>query len=407
MEVNLGDRYSSRRRIAIVLTLGLLTGLGPFTIDLYLPAFPSLKADLGINDPQVQLTLSATVIGFSVGQLLIGPLSDRLGRRVPLVGMTVIHVLSSVLVAIAPNVAFLTGMRALQGFAAAGGAVVAMAMARDLFSGRRLVIMLSRLALVSGLAPIIAPVVGSWLVVLLDWRGVFWVLAVYGAFVVTLVFVLILETRPPHERTRGGVGELRGAYARVLGDRTFVGVWLTSALAFSGLFSYVSSSSVLFQETFNLSEGGFGLIFALCSVGVFIGVQSGSRLANRFGPQWTLVMGTGVMVLAAAVLLGIGATAESPWALVPAMFAYTFGFGSSMPSCQVIALQHHRRDSGTAASLMGALNMGLAAIVGPVIGSFPMTSAVPMAAGMLICALLAVLALWTVVRPWRLQVQLD
>lgn len=407
MHTNLGDRYSTRRRIAIVLTLGLLTGLGPFTIDLYLPAFPSLKADLDITDPQVQLTLSATVIGFSVGQLLIGPLSDRLGRRVPLVAMTILHVVASVLVAIAPDFVFLTAMRALQGFAAAGGAVVAMAMARDLFGGRRLVIMLSRLALVSGLAPIIAPVVGSWLVVLLNWRGVFWVLAGYGALVVVLVGVLIIETRPPAERTRGGVGELRGGYARVLGDRTFVGVWLTSSLAFSGLFSYVSSSSVLLQETFNLSESGFGLVFALCSVGVFIGVQTGSRLANRLGPQWTLVLGTGVMVVAALVLVALGTTASTPWPLVPAMFFYTFGFGSSMPSCQVIALQNHRRDSGTAASLMGALNMGLAAVVGPVIGLFPMTSAIPMATAMLVCAVLAVIALWTVVRPWQVRIVLD
>lgn len=404
---NPGDRYSSRRRIAIVVALGLLTALGPFTIDLYLPSFPNLKTDLDISDPQVQLTLSSTVIGFAVGQLLVGPLSDRLGRKLPLVTMTALHVLASALVALAPNVAFLTVLRALQGFAAAGGAVVAMAMARDLFDGRRLVVMLSRLALISGLAPIIAPVMGSWLVSVFDWRGIFWVLAAYGLVVVALVAVLVPESRPASDRSTGGVRELKGAYGRVLGDRTFVGVWLTAALAFSGLFSYVSTSSVLLQETFGLTPGGFGLIFALCSVGVFIGVQSGSRLAARLGPQWTLVMGTSVMVVAALVLLAIGTIATNAWQLVLPMFFYTFGFGSSMPSCQVIALQDHRRDSGTAASLMGALNMGLSAVVGPVIGTFAMTSAIPMATAMLICALAAVIALWAIVRPWQLRITLD
>lgn len=407
MQPNLGDRFSSRRRIATILTLGLLTGLGPFTIDLYLPAFPSLKTDLSITDPQVQLTLSATVIGFSVGQLLVGPLSDRFGRRRPLVAMTILHVIASILVAVAPGIGFLTVMRTLQGVAAAGGAVVAMAMARDLFGGRRLVIMLSRLALVSGLAPIIAPVIGSWLVIVLDWRGVFWVLAAYGAAVVVLVLVLIVETRPPAERSTGGFGELRSSYVRVLGDRVFVGICLTASFAFAGLFSYVSTSSVLLQETFGLSSTQFGMVFAFCSVGVFIGVQAGSRLAARFGPPATLVGGTTLMVLAGLVLLALGTSATTPWPLVPAMFCYTLGFGAASPNCQVIALQNHRRDSGTAASIMGALNMGLAAVVGPIIGTYELTNAVPMAAAMLLCAVVAVAMLWTIVRPHRLHIDLD
>lgn len=402
-----GDRLSSRRRVATIVTLGLLTGLGPFTIDLYLPSFPSLKLDLAISDAQVQLTLSATIVGFSVGQLIVGPLSDRLGRRRPLVVMSALHVVASVLVALAPGVTALTVLRLLQGLAAAGGAVVAMAMARDLFGGRRLVVMLSRLALISGLAPIVAPLVGSWLVVVLDWRGVFWVLAAYGAVVVALVSWLIIETRPPADRVSGGFGELRSAYGRVLSDRVYVGVALTAALAFAGLFSYVSSSSILLQETYSLGAQQFGMVFATCSVGVFAGVQSASRLATRLGPHWVIALGTGVMVLAALALLAINALSDSPWPLIPAMFAYTFGFGTTGPNCSVLALQHHRRDSGTAASLMGAMNMGVAAVVGPVIGAFEMTSAAPMATSMLVCGLLAAAALWLVVRPHRLHVTLD
>ena len=407
VEHDLGDRFSSRRRLVTIITLGMLTGLGPLTIDLYLPAFPSLKLDLGIDDPQVQLTLSATIVGFSLGQLLIGPVSDRFGRRAPLLAMTALHVVSSVLVALAPNVTLLTMLRAIQGLAAAGGAVVAMAMARDLFSGRRLVKMLSRLALISGLAPILAPLLGSWLVVVLNWRGIFWVLAVYGALIVLLVGTLIQETRPVQDRPARGTGQLKAAYHRVLTDSTFVGVALTAAFAFAGLFSYVSSSSVLFQETYRLSAQQFGLVFATGSIGIFVGLQLASRMATRYGPQWTLVAGTGLMLFASLALLAINHVTASAWPLIPGIFTYTLGFGASMPNCQVIGLQNHRRDSGTAASLMGSLNMAMAAIVGPVIGAFELVSAAPMAVSMLICATASTTALWLIVKPHRVRIDFD
>lgn len=402
-----GDQMTRSKRIFTIVTLGLLTALGPFTIDLYLPAFPAIKAGMGINDAQVQVTLSATTLGFALGQLLVGPLSDRLGRKWPLVVMTSVHVISSVLVAVAPSLEFLTAMRALQGIGAAGGAVVAMAMARDLFSGRRLIKMLSNLALINGLAPIIAPLVGSWLVTIIDWRGVFWVLAAYGGLIVVLVVTLIVESRPPSERTVGGLNAVFQAYGRVLGDRIYVGVALVAGLSFGGLFSYVASSSVLLQEGYGLSPQGFGAVFAICSVGVFVGVQAGSRLAAKLGPQWLLVAGTTLMVLAASAFLLLHSAFDGYVALVPAMFAFTTGFGACMPSAQVLALQNHRADSGVAASLMGATNMLMAAAVGPVLGSFDMTSPVPLGVSMLVCSSLATVMLWTVVRPRSVQVNFD
>lgn len=407
MSAQLGDRFTRRRRIAFILTLGLLTALGPFTIDLYLPSFPALKDDLLINDAQVQITLSATTLGFALGQLFIGPLSDRLGRKLPLMAMSSLHVIASVLVAISPNVEFLTAMRALQGLGAAGGAVVAMAMARDLFDGRRLVVMLSRLALISGMAPIVAPLVGSWMVTFVSWRGVFWALALYGASIVALVWLLIVETRPATERTVGGWKVMAGAYRRVLNDRVYIGAWLTGAAAFAGLFSYVSTSSVLLQEVFGLSPRSFGAVFAVCSVGVFVGVQTGSRLAPRIGPHRVLILATTGMVLASSALLVVNAASDSWIPLVPCMFFFTMSFGACPPNLQVLGLQHHRKDSGVAASLMGALNMTAAAIVGPLIGLAPLTSAAPMGVAMLICGALAAVFLWTIIRPRSLQVRLD
>lgn len=407
MPAQLGDRFSRRRRIAIILTLGLLTALGPFTIDLYLPAFPALKEDLLINDAQVQVTLSATALGFALGQLLIGPLSDRLGRKLPLMAMSTLHVIASLLVAISPSIEFLTAMRALQGLGAAGGAVVALAMARDLFDGRRLVIMLSRLALVSGMAPIVAPLVGSWMLSFVDWRGVFWALALYGLGIVSLVWVLIVETRPRQERTTGGLRVMSQAYKRVLSDRIFVGAALTGAAAFAGLFAYVTTSSVLLQEVFGLSPRGFGTVFAICSVGVFVGVQTGSRLAPRIGPGRVLILATSGLVLAASALLIVNAASDSWVPLVPCMFLFTLSFGACPPNLQVLGLQHHRKDSGVAASMMGALNMSAAAVVGPIIGLFALRSAAPMGVAMLICGGIAATFLWIIIRPLSLRVRLD
>ena len=402
METDLGRAFSRRRRIALIVTLGLLTGLGPFTIDLYLPAFPAIKEGWGLSDAQVQITLSATTMGFALGQMLVGPLSDRVGRRWPLIVCCIVHIVSSVLVALAPTVGFLTVMRVFQGVGAAGGAVVAMAMARDLFSGRPLVVMLSRLALISGLAPIVAPIVGSWMVSIMPWRGIFWALAGYGAIVVILIVVTTVETRPPEARTRGGVKPLLQGFGVVVRDRVALGGMLVAAFAFGGLFSYVSSSSVLLQSVYGLTPNGFGVIFAICSCGVFVGVQVGSRLAQRFGPAWSLTMSTSLMVLASLAVLLINAADVGYVPLVPALFVFTFGFGSSAPCTQLLVLMNHRDRSGTASSLLGATTQIVGSLVGPLIGLVPMTSAVPMGTAMLICSCLAALALWSVLRPHTL-----
>jgi DHA1 family bicyclomycin/chloramphenicol resistance-like MFS transporter len=176
-----GDSITHRRRVLYIVLLGALTALGPFTIDLYLPAFPVLEADFHTTAAMIQLTLTGTMIGFALGQLIVGPLSDKVGRRVPLLSVTALHVVASVAAALAPTLELLSVARVFQGAGAAAGGVVAAAIVRDLFGGRRLVVMLSRLALVSGVAPVLAPLVGSALLAVMPWRGVFVVLAVYGA----------------------------------------------------------------------------------------------------------------------------------------------------------------------------------------------------------------------------------
>ena len=301
--VHPGDSLTRRQRLVYVFVLGALTALGPFTIDLYLPAFPTLKQDLGVTDGAVQLTLTATTIGFAIGQLLVGPWSDKVGRRRPLIIATSVHVAASLCAAVAPNLEVLGVFRTLQGMGAAAGGVVAMAMVRDLFGGLPLVRMLSRLAMVNGLAPILAPLIGSQLLRVVSWRGIFVFLACYGVLVVVAAISLIVETLPPARRHEAGHSTIGQRYRALFSDRIFVGVALIGAMVFSGLFSYLSASSFLFQDVYGLSSQWYGVLFAANSIGIVLGVQVSSRLARRFGPQWILACSTAVLLVAALTIV--------------------------------------------------------------------------------------------------------
>lgn len=390
---------SDGRRVATIIALGLLVGLGPFTIDMYLPAFPQLRAEFDVTDGQVQLTLAATTLGFAFGQLFVGPLSDRLGRRLPLLAANGLHVAASIGVALAPSIEMLSVLRVFQGLGAAGGAVVAMAMVRDLFAGRRLIVALSRLALVSGAAPVIAPVVGSALMTWIDWRGMFYVLAGYGVLMIAMQAIVLRETHP-RGQGRGTSERFLARYGRVLGDRVYVGVLVVAFATWAGMFAYLSSSSLILQGVYGFSEIQFGAVFAICAVGVVLGAQVAPRISTRFGPAITLAVATAYMAAVGAVLLVVSMTDPPAATLIVLLFLYEFGIGLVMPSVQAIGLGRHGRDAGTAASLIGATGMFGGTLVGPVIGMFPVTSAVPMSAAVLIAGAIGVTALWAVVRPF-------
>ncbi len=393
-----GDSLTRRERVAYILILGALVALGPFTIDLYLPAFPQVALDLAASDAAIQLTLTATTIGFGVGQLVVGPLSDAFGRKLPLMLATVVHILASIFVVFAPTVEWVLLGRTIQGFGAAGGAVVAMAIVRDLFNGQRLIRMLSRMALVTGLAPVLAPVIGSQLLRVVDWREVFVVLALYGVVIASIAGMKLRETRPPEQRGGAGLAAMAGRYRRILGDGAFVGVAVVGAMTFTTLFAYLSASSFVLQDQFGLSPQEYGVVFGLNSIGVVAGTQFAARLMRVVAPRAVATGGVIVMSAGAVSLLAFALADSGLLGVVIPLFFVVSPLGFIMPAVQVMALENHGREAGTAASMIGAMNFGVAGLISPVVGMLG-ASATSMAVVMIGALTVAHLSLWLVVRP--------
>ena len=397
--VHPGDSLTSRQRLVYIVVLGALTALGPFTIDLYLPAFPELQSQLRVSPAAIQLTLTATTLGFGLGQLLVGPWSDKVGRRLPLIIASVLHVAASLGAALAPDIFWLGGFRVVQGMGAAAGGVVAMALVRDLFGGIPLVRMLSRLALVSGLAPVLAPVIGSQMLRVVDWRGIFIFLTAYGVLVVLAAVFFIVETLPPARRVDTGHSTARQRYGAIFHDRVFVGVAIIGAMTFSGLFAYLSSSSFLLQEVYRMSAQQFGLVFAINSLGVVAGVQISSRLAKYVGPQWILAWSTATLLASSLAIVILDSLHVGLLGVLIPLWIFIAACGFGFPLVQVLGLVNHAGEAATAASVLGAVNFGLAGLLSPIVGLFGIHNAVPMGSVMAATAVVSVLALWFVVRP--------
>lgn len=397
-----GDAISLRRRVIYVLVLGALTALGPFTIDLYLPAFPILEAEFNTTAAAVQLTLTGTMLGFGLGQLVVGPLSDKVGRRIPLIVVTALHVLASIGAAFSSDLLMLGAMRVLMGVGAAAGGVVAMAMVRDLFGGKRLVVMLSRLSLISGVAPVIAPLIGSSLLSVMTWNGIFLVLAGYAVVMLVAVIFVIPETLPKERRTGKGNETVWQRYRSVLTDRVYIGVLIIGGMTFSGLFSYLSASSFLFQDTYGFNAMQYGLMFAANSVGIVGGVQVAARLATRFGPQWVLAYSTLAILVSSLLIILADVLHFGVWGTMVGLFLFMTSCGFTFPCVQVLALDRHGKAAGTAASILGASNNVVAAVISPLVGLISAGAGITpttMAVVMVGCAVISIVALWLIVRP--------
>jgi DHA1 family bicyclomycin/chloramphenicol resistance-like MFS transporter len=393
---------SGRDRLRLVLVLGALVALGPLTIDMYLPALPRIVEDLATTDAAVQLTLTGTLVGLALGQLLVGPLSDAFGRRRPLLVGVGVHVLASLLCLVAPNVGVLGGLRVLQGVGAAAASVVAMAIVRDLFVGRAAATLFSRLMLVLGVAPVLAPTIGGEVLRFTSWRGVFVVLAVLALLMILMAARAVPETLPAVRRSPVGLRNTLRTYRGLLRDRTFVGLVLVAGLAMAGLFGYVAGSSFVFQEEFGLDEQQFGFLFGAGAIFLIGGTQLNAALLRWFEPRMLLPFALALAVVAGAVLITLSVMNVGGLVGVLApLWTVLFATGLVMPNAPTLALARHGESAGTAAALLGAIQMGVGAVVSPVVGVLG-NDAVAMGLVMGAGAALGLAVLLIVVRPWTL-----
>lgn len=393
---------TGRSYVRLVVVLGLLIAIGPLTIDMYLPALPALSEELGASQSQAQLTLTGIMLGLGLGQLVLGPLSDAIGRRKVLLSGLVLHGSMSVLCALAPSIGVLTAVRVGQGVAGAAISVVAMAVVRDLYRGRKAAALLSHLTLVLGAAPILAPTIGGYLLAVTNWRGIFVVLFGVAIALVVLAFVGLPETLPQDRRRPLAVRSTLRTYGGLLRDRPFVGLVLVAGLMFSVLFTYVSGSSFVFQEYYGLDEQAFGLVFGLNAAGLIAATQVNPFLLRRFSPQQVL-SGALVAGVVGTSALFAAALAQAPlWVLLVPLAATVASCGLSFPNSPALALSRHGESAGTAAALLGAMQFGMSGLITPLEGVLDGEGAVPMAALMVSLQVSAVLALVVLVRPWSL-----
>ncbi|MFC7575089.1 multidrug effflux MFS transporter [Klenkia terrae] len=389
-------------RLKLALTLGAFVALGPLTIDMYLPALPTIADDLGTTSAAVQLTLTGTLLGLALGQLVLGPLADRFGRKRPLIAGTALHVVASLLVLIAPNIAVLGALRVLQGVGTAAGAVIALAVVRDLYTGRAAATLLSRLFLVIGAAPVLAPTLGGELLRYTSWRGVFVALAVYGLLLVLVVGASLPETLPAERRNSSGLRGTARAYTALFRDRVFVGLVGVAGLTMAGLFSYVSGASFVYQDEFGLDEQQFGLLFGAGAVWLIGATQLNPVLLRRFQPQAILVGGLALAGAAGVVLLVLASTGTGGlFGVAIPIWVVLAGSGLALPNAPAIALSRHGESAGTAAAMLGAVQFGVGAVVAPVVGVLGNDGA---AIGAVVVAAFALagVVLAVVVRPWQL-----
>ncbi|MCW2722406.1 multidrug effflux MFS transporter [Pseudonocardia sp.] len=391
------------QRLTLIIVLGGLIALGPLTIDMYLPSLPTITAELMTTSSTIQLTLTGTLVGLALGQLVIGPLSDALGRRRPLLIGTGLHVLASAAIIIAPNVTVLGALRVLQGVGAAAGAVIALAVVRDLYSGRAAATLLSRLILVMGVAPVIAPTLGGELLRFTSWRGVFACLAGYGLVIIPLTAWTLRETLPADRRRSAGVLETLRTYGGLLRDRTFVGLVLVAGLAMAGLFGYVAGSSFVFQEEYGLNQQEFGLVFGAGAVWLIAATQLNAYLLRAFEPRVLLLAAVSGGTVAGLVLVTLAVTGVGGiiGVIVP-MWAVLFCVGLALPNAPALALARHGEAAGTAAALLGAVQFGIGAVISPMVGILG-NNAVAMGTVVAGGLFLALVVLVAVVRPWQLE----
>ncbi|MCR5866097.1 Bcr/CflA family multidrug efflux MFS transporter [Aquincola sp. J276] len=395
---------AARAPLSLILVLGGLAAFAPLSIDMYLPAFPAIAAELGVSAGQVQYTLAAYFLGMALGQAFHGPLADRFGRKPPLYAGLALYLLASIGCALAEGVAMLTALRLLQALGGCVCIVVPMAMVRDRFDPQTSARVLSRLMLVMGLAPMLAPLAGSAVLGLGGWRLVFWILAACGVAGLLASWLALPESLPAAQRRDTSPLKALRTYAGLLRDRRFLGHALATGLANAGMFAYIAASPFVLIELHGLSPQAYGLVFGANALGLVAAAQLNHRLLKQHDAGTLLQAALAVAAFAGAGLLAVALlTPAWPALALPGtllgLFVFVASLGFVGANAAAGALAHQGHQAGSASALMGTLQFTLASASGAAVGLMNDGSACPMGLAMAVAGGLALLAYRRLARP--------
>ncbi|MEI1420316.1 MFS transporter [Bacillus cabrialesii] len=384
---------TGKERLALAFLLGMLAILGPLNIDMYLPSFPEIANDLSASASLVQLSLTACLVGLTIGQLIVGPVSDAQGRRKPLLICIFLFALSSLFCALSPNITTLVAARFLQGFTASAGLVLSRAIVRDVFTGRELSKFFSLLMVITAVAPMVAPMTGGAILLLpfATWHTIFHVLMIIGFLLVLLIAFRLKETLPPEKRIPSSIGTSVKTMGSLLKDRSFMGYALTVGFIHGGSFAYVSGTPFVYQDIYGVSPQVFSILFGINGLAII----SGSFIIGRFGgiihEKSLLRIAVITAMIATAVLLTMTMIHGPLATLVISIFIYMITIGMVLTSTFTLAMEKQGHRAGSASALLGMLPLLLGSIVSPLVG-INETTAIPMGAIMFVTAVIGSLA---------------
>ncbi len=374
-------------RVAIV--LGLLSAIGPFAIDMYLPALPSIGKDLATDPTSVQMSLLAFFVTMGLGQIVVGPISDMIGRKAPMYFGLGLFVLGSIGSAIAPGIHWLIAFRFIQGFGACPGMVVPRAVVRDLHTGTEAARLMSLLMLVFSVSPILAPLTGSFVIQWFGWRAVFWAVTIAALLAAILLATSLKETRPAEHRADSSFKSALIGYRFLLGERNFLGLTFIGSFGISSFFIYLSSSSFILIDHYKLSPALYSFFFSLNAAAFFAASQLTGTLSARFGLRRLVrVAVTGYALMMVALFLTSAARIDRLDVLVSLLFAGNAFLGLVIPATSVLAMEDYGEFAGTASALMGTLQFATGALCMIIAGMFFDGTPFPMIVGIAICAVI-------------------
>jgi DHA1 family bicyclomycin/chloramphenicol resistance-like MFS transporter len=390
-------KLSKRARLFLIVFLGVMSAMAPLSTDMYLPALPVMSQEFDISASLTQLTLTMTMLGMAFGQMLMGPVSDRYGRRLPLLLGMILFTVATTGCFLAQDIKVFLAFRLLQGMAGASGIVIARAIARDVAEGPELTRFFAVLMLVNGLAPILAPVIGGQILVFSSWRGIFALLILVG-LVQTGSTLIYRETLPKQDRIKS-IRASFSKFPRMLRDRYFLGHCLLQLFFFGSFFSYISGSSFVFQNIYEVSPQAYSLIFGGIGVGLFLMGLVPARLAGRVDDV-KLLQGSIVVPLISSVLLLIGFLLQAPlWLILPVLFVTIVPLSVMSTASFSLALSRQGRNAGSASALLGFFQMLLGGCMMPVVGIAGDHSALPMSVIMLLGYIMSYLCFSRLIAP--------